>query len=1221
MNGPSTASPRRYSWLAHQPMQYKMLLVIGLLLGLLMLNSIVTLRSLSQESYNRHWTRHTYQVLLELGQTQRAAEWSEGSVRGYLLSPEPNGLAEVRQSLELLASDLAHLRSLTSDNALQQTRLDRIDTIAAGWRQSVLQQVIEPISRLSVADTTRSQVLAPIQGAFWAASNARIDDLSNGLKQMAATEHALLAQRNARLDENFTFTQEANAAFAALGLLLGFSVLSMTASIITRPLRQITDLMNRLARQERDVEIRGVERRDEIGEIARALEVFKQMVIQTHDRAWIKGRIAEIAHNLQETTTHRDFGATLTAWLGALLQAGVGLFYGYDENSQRLDLLGSYGLRLCNPASPNYVPGEGLVGQCAQSRQPIELDEVPPDYVAIDSGSGHAKPLYITILPVLLRDHLLGVFEVAGFHKLTPLQREMLDELLPTVALTLENLNRAITTQELLEQSREQANELRLSEVNLRQQQEALQTVNDNLHHKTLELEEQSQRLLASEEELRVQAEELQESNDELREKTHTLNEQTRTLQALQHETEQKAQELAQASRYKSEFLANMSHELRTPLNSLLILSHSLAENREGNLDAEQVESAQIIHGAGSSLLKLINDILDLSKIEAGKMELVLEDLPLTQFTRRLRRTFEHVARERSLGFTVSLDEGLPEAIHTDPTRLEQVINNLLSNAFKFTAKGSVQVDIGRPAEGQEIPDALADKLLLAIRVRDTGIGIPQDKQARVFNAFEQVDASTSRQYGGTGLGLSICRHMCALLGGELHLRSQPGEGSEFTLLLPERIEAAAATPTATATDREKAASLATPALQTPPSNGIPDDRERLAAGDATILIVEDDLAFARILAGMVRDKGYKVLHAADGESGFGLARRYRPLGILLDVMLPGMDGWAVIERLKEDPATQHIPVHFLSATGEVSRGLELGAVGFLTKPVSREAIEEAFERLQHFAAGRTRRLLVVEDDGGARYVVRNLLQHDQVEIDEAATAEQALEMIASTGYDCIVLDLGLPGLSGLELLEQLAQRGNVPPVVIYSGRELSHEENLQLRQYTDSIVIKGARSSDRLLDEVSLFLHSIRRPGGAPAAPEGDPPTDGELQGRRVLLVDDDMRNLFALSKVLRSWGLQVAMAQDGYKALQALDQEPLPELVLMDIMMPVMDGFEVIRAIRKQPRLAGLPVIALTAKAMRGDREQCLAAGANDYLSKPVDLDKLLSMIRVWLRGSIRA
>ncbi|WP_329741543.1 response regulator [Dyella sp. A6] len=1196
-----------------------MLLAIGLLLGLFMLDSTVTLHSLNQESYSRHWTQHTYRVLLELGQAQRAAEWSEGSVRGYLLSPEPNGLSEVRQSLALITSDLARLRSLTSDNALQQTRLDHIDTIASEWRQSVQQQVIDPISRLSVTAATRSQVLAPIQDAFWASSNTRIGNLSSDLEQMAATEHALLAKRDAQLDDNFRFTQLANGVFAVLGLLLGLAVLSMTASMITRPLRRITDLMNRLTRQERDVQIRGVERRDEIGEIARALEVFKQMVIQTHDRVWLKGRIAEIAHNLQETTTHRDFGTTLTAKLGPLLQAGVGLFYSYDENSQRLDLLGSYGLRLGSPASPNYVPGEGLVGQCAQSRQLIELDEVPPDYVAIDSGSGHARPGHITILPVLLRDHLLGVFEVAGFHKLTPLQREMLDELLPTVALTLENLNRAVTTQDLLEQSREQANELRLSGVTLRQQQDALRTVNDNLHHKTLELEEQSQRLLASEEELRVQAEELQESNDELREKSQALHEQTRTLQVLQQETEQKAQELAQASRYKSEFLANMSHELRTPLNSLLILSHSLAENREGNLDAEQVESAQIIHGAGSSLLKLINDILDLSKIEAGKMELVLEDLPLTQFTRRLRRTFEHVARERSLNFTVSLDESLPESIHTDPTRLEQVINNLLSNAFKFTAEGSVQVAIGRPTEGQEIPAALADKPLLAIRVRDTGIGIPQDKQARVFNAFEQVDASTSRQYGGTGLGLSICRQMCALLGGELHLRSQPGEGSEFTVLLPERIEAPAAT--ATTTDRETPAPLATPALQTPLSNGIPDDRERLAAGDEPILIVEDDLAFARILAGMVRDKGYKVLHAADGESGFGLARRYRPLGILLDVMLPGMDGWAVIERLKEDPATQHIPVHFLSATGEVSRGLELGAVGFLTKPVSREAIEEAFERLQHFAAGRTRRLLVVEDDGGARQVVRNLLRHDQVEIDEAGTAEQALEMIASTGYDCMVLDLGLPGLSGLELLERLAQRGNVPPVVIYSGRELSHEENLRLRQYTDSIVIKGARSPDRLLDEVSLFLHSIRRPGGAPAAPEGDPATDGELQGRRVLLVDDDMRNLFALSKVLRSWGLQVAMAQDGYKALQALDQEPLPELVLMDIMMPGMDGFEAIRAIREQPRLAALPVIALTAKAMRGDREQCLEAGANDYLSKPVDLDKLASMIRVWLRGSTPA
>jgi CheY-like chemotaxis protein/signal transduction histidine kinase len=699
-----------------------------------------------------------------------------------------------------------------------------------------------------------------------------------------------------------------------------------------------------------------------------------------------------------------------------------------------------------------------------------------------------------------------------------------------------------------------------------------------------------------------------------LRLKTDTLRQQKQQVETLQRETQQKAEELARASQYKSEFLANMSHELRTPLNSLLILSRSLADNREGNLDAEQIESARIIHDAGSSLLRLINDILDLSKIEAGKMELALMDFPLQNLARSLRRTFDHVAREKKLDYEISMAENLPTEIHTDPNRLEQIINNLLANAFKFTAKGSIRVHISRPADDLPLPEAMKGQSLLAISVKDSGIGIPADKLERIFNAFEQADSSTSRQFGGTGLGLSISRRMAELLGGDIVLRSEFGQGSEFVLLVPEHVSGERPT-TGTTPTVMHAPALRPVTRSLLPAEGVADDRERIAPGDSVILVVEDDPAFARILADIVRQKGHRMLHSLDGEEGLALARRYHPVGILLDVMLPGMDGWTVIERLKADPATRHIPVHFLSATDDASRGREMGAVGFLTKPVTREAINDAFERLLHFAKGRTRHLLVVDDDASARAAVRTLLNQDDVRIDEAASGEEALQKIADTGYDCIVLDLGLPGISGVELLEKLAHGGSIPPVVVYSGRELSREENLRIRQYTDSIVIKGARSPERLLDEVSLFLHSIRE-ATSPHSTSPSPTYDG-LSGHHVMLVDDDMRNLFALSKVLRGWGLHVSMAQDGQKALQQLEETNNVELVLMDIMMPGMDGYEVTRAIRAQPSLHHLPIIALTAKAMRGDREQCLEAGANDYLSKPIDLDKLASMMHVWLRG----
>jgi CheY-like chemotaxis protein len=685
-------------------------------------------------------------------------------------------------------------------------------------------------------------------------------------------------------------------------------------------------------------------------------------------------------------------------------------------------------------------------------------------------------------------------------------------------------------------------------------------------------------------------------------------------LEALQRETQQKAEEVARASQYKSEFLANMSHELRTPLNSLLILSRSLSDNREENLSNEQVESARIIHDSGSNLLRLINDILDLSKIEAGKMELDLADFPLNSMIRTLKRTFDHIAQEKQVGFSVEIDPTLPAVIRTDSPKLEQVINNLVGNAFKFTQQGTVTVHIGRPTTDLALPERLTGKSVIAIAVSDTGIGIPADKFQKIFNAFEQVDSGTSRQYGGTGLGLAISTRIAELLGGCIDLRSREGRGSTFTILLPEAAEATGVSAENASGTTEASYSRA-PVTSALLPETIEDDRDHLTPDDKVVLVVEDDPIFARILADMVHRKGYRVLAAAEGESALQLAQRYKPAGILLDVMLPGMDGWTVIERLKADNITRHIPVHFISAVDEAHRGREMGAVGFLTKPVSREAINGAFERLLHFAEGGTRHLLIVDDDDDSRAAVRTLLSDDGVTIDEAASAEQAQERIAHADYDCVVLDLGLPGMSGMELLEQLSSHGQIPPVVIYSGRDLSREENLKLRRYTDSIVVKGARAPERLLDEVSLFLHSVRHDRRHAAAAGQRTAIDDELRGRKILLVDDDMRNLFALSKVLREWGLNVTMAQDGQKALKALAENNDIELVLTDIMMPVMDGYETIKAIRAQPKHFKLPVIALTAKAMRGDREKCLEVGANDYLSKPIDIDKLSSMMRVWL------
>ena len=1208
-----TTDRTRNTWLADQPLQRKMMLAIGLLLGLFLLTSVVTLYTVRQQESNRHWAMHTYKVLLGLDRVQRAAQATQADARGYLLIPEAPQRAAFDAAVLDMDRQVAALRLLTADNPLQQSRLDTLQSLAARWLREINDNAIQPLSQLDLDDPATAGQRQRIQLAYMRQRSVRIDDLIAVLDEMAASENQLLATRNQRLDSTLSATKAINSVAILLGILLGCVVIRLTSRLVTRPLRRLSGLMTRLSHHDHDFEIRRLDRRDEIGDIARALQVFKQMSLDTESRSWIKNKVSDISHQLLQATTHKEFARWLTSELTPLCGAGVGLLYSYDDSRGRLDLLGSYGLRLSHRSADQYLPGEGLVGQCAIERKAIMLDQVPENYLHIDSGSGDALPRHLAILPVLYRDTLIGVLELAGFSAPSPLHQSLLDELLPIVGLALENLNRAIATSDLLLQTQEQADELRVSELVMRQQKEVLRDSNEALQAKTAELEEQSERLIASEEELRVQAEELHASNEELREKTDSLNQQKQVLVELQQETADKADELARASQYKSEFLANMSHELRTPLNSLLILSRSLADNDTGNLDAEQIESARIIHDAGTSLLHLINDILDLSKIEAGKMELLVDELPLADLTRRLQRTFGHVAEQKGLGFTLAIEPGLPAILRTDGSKLEQIVNNLLSNAFKFTSRGSVDLRIGRPDPGIAVPEALRGGPLLAISVSDTGIGIPADKFQQIFNAFEQVDAGTSRQFGGTGLGLAISRRMAQLLGGDIDLHSESGHGSRFTVLLPETPPATAAAGASEAQHPAPAPARAASPHLLPES--IEDDRHSLLPGQITILVVEDDPAFARILIDMIRRKGHRALAATDGEAGLQLARAYRPTGILLDVMLPSMDGWSVLDQLKADEATRAIPVHFISATDEGTRGLEHGAVGFLTKPVTRESITAAFERLLHFAEGRQRHLLIVDDEADSRTAVRSMLRAQDAQIDEAGSAEEALRLTARTRYDCIVLDLGLPGMSGLELLDALAQTpAGVPPVVVYSGRDLSAEENLLLRRHTDSIVVKGAQSPERLLDEVSLFLHSIKhapRRAEARAASAGD-----ELTGRRVLLVDDDMRNLFALSKVLRGWGLAVNLAQDGHKALKALDEGEPPELILMDIMMPLMDGYETMRAIRAQPRFASLPIIALTAKAMRGDRELCLQAGASDYLSKPVDIDKLSSMVRVWLQ-----
>ncbi len=1196
---------QKESWINNVPLLTKMLAAFGLVFLCFLAASVVSYRTSGQDDDARRREGVQIEVIRQVEDAIQSVRMQQIAIRNYLLGDGERHLQTMNQQAQRRDAALAAALVAAGTGPMAE-RLRRAQLQARDWDSSVA-SVLRP------AATT--QPLAAVDQLHALSNGGQGNGLAEALDEIYDAEVTQLLSDRGQMSDWIARAHRISLVLLVMGFLIIIGTLWMISRLVVKPINRLTDKMTRLSNDDLDVEIDNLQRKDEVGEMARAMDVFRRNSLAARDANWVKFGVGEVGAELQTAQTPDEYAQALVSQIAPRIDAPIGVFFAWDEKQQKLQLQGSYGFQRRKHLGLQYGLGDGLIGQAALERKRISVQQVPDEFFGVHSALGEAQPRHLLAVPLLLKGRLLGVFEFGTFGHFSATQEAFIDSVLPTVALGLDNIRRAEETQQLLDHTRAQAEELQRSQVALQTQEEELRATNEELQGKTVELEEQAQRLSASEEELRVQAEELQASNEELRQKTEVLNEQKDVLQVLQRETEFKAQELARASQYKTDFLANMSHELRTPLNSLLILSKELAENESGHLDVEEVEAAAVIHDSGSNLLRLINDILDLSKIEAGKMDVHREEVKVDAITREVTRHFRHMAMENRLEFSIDVDASMPEALVTDRSKLQQVLNNLLGNAFKFTREGSVTLRLAM-ADAAMLTriGAASDELHVALTVRDTGIGIPEERLESIFEAFEQVDSSTSRHYGGSGLGLAIARRLAQLLGGQLVVDSEQDKGSSFSLVLP--LLSAGLT-------NAMAASQAAGEYRPAPTPGparvataqlidwIPDDRHAIAAGETVILTVEDDPAFARILVDLIRRKGHRALAAADGESGLELARRYRPTGILLDVMLPGMDGWSVLQHLKHDPVTAAIPVHFISAVDEAAKGVALGAVGYLTKPVDRKALVAAFDHLLDVAGKIVRKLLLVDDDPDSRLALTRLLQADNVDIDQVASGEEALERIATHSYDCIVLDLNLGGISGIEFLEKAATLVAVPPVVIYSGQDLSREDSLKLRQYTDSIVIKGQRSPERLLDEVSLFLHSIGSRGA-----NATPSDDNNLGGRQVLLVDDDMRNLFALSKSLRARGMNVSMAQDGYKALQQLQENPSIELVLMDIMMPGMDGYETTREIRKLPEWNNLPIIAVTAKAMHGDRDKCLDAGANDYLTKPVDLDKLLSMMRVWLQ-----
>ncbi|MFC5460814.1 HAMP domain-containing protein [Massilia niabensis] len=944
--------------------------------------------------------------------------------------------------------------------------------------------------------------------------------------------------------------------------------------------------------------------KDNINEMIRNLKETTQKNAQ---QDWLKTNLARFTRLLQG---QRDLGAVtklILSELAPLVSAHHGVFYMMDsqEADARLRMIASYGYRSNRKLPTSFLPGEGLVGQCAVEKNRIWLTDVPRDYIVVSSGLGSAPPNNIVVLPILFEQQVKAVIEIASLDRFTETHLSFLDQLMESIGVVLNTIEANSRTESLLTQSQSLAQEL-------------------------------------------------QQTNQELAEKARLLSEQNIEVERKNREVEQaklaleeKATQLALSSKYKSEFLANMSHELRTPLNSLLILAQQLSDNPEGNLSGKQVEFAKTIHGSGSDLLTLINDILDLSKIESGTVTLDVSEYRFANLRNYVDRTFRHMAEAKHLGFQVDLAENLPTAVMTDTTRLQQVLKNLLSNAFKFTSHGQVALNISLVTSGwtADHPHLLHADAVLAFSVSDTGVGIPSDKLQLIFEAFQQADGSTARKYGGTGLGLSISRELARLLGGEIRVESTVNIGSTFTLYLPynragfinyeatrqpqpARLQAPAApapAPVVYTAAQVEESGVATIEVQAPASAGLVeyasmlDDRSLIAPGDPSVLIVEDDDRFAKTVLELAREKNFKGIVTHRGDSALSLARDYLPSAILLDIDLPDIDGFTVLDRLKRDPSTRHIPVHVVSALRERERALRQGAISFVNKPVDRDVLEEEFTRIQKFLVGGKRSLLVVEDDMAQRELIVNLIGDSDLNMVTVETGKAALEALDAQHFDCMVLDLTLPDISGFDLLDEIGTKPALRdlPIVIYTAQELSRKEVTKLKRYAKTIVIKDARSPERLLDETALFLH--RSHASLPELQrkmlEEIHALDGGLAGRKVLIVDDDLRNIFALSSLLERQQMQVLFAENGRDGIEVLEKDPTIEIVLMDIMMPEMDGYDTMRAIRRIPKFKSLPIITLTAKAMKGDRDKCIAAGASDYITKPVDVAQLLSLMRVWL------
>lgn len=1176
-----------------------LLLGYGVSLLLLLLSGIASFISITRLIEAQHLVEHTATVIKKVENIRLAVREGEAGQRGYLLTMNEEFLLPYRGANDRALNLASEIAVLTADNQAQQQVMDDLKDLIQE-RFAFMDFVIKRRLNNNVIDSTGLERGHQAQLKLWSLLN-----------EFEGRERRLLVERT-----------EATNAFAAATpvLIVVASLLALVVTVvsflrvnadfkerqqlqadlekrnfeISERIRVTEDITSRIASGDfsvraagRDAEVLGV-----LGpSLNKMAEALDRSFTDLADNEWQQAGIAELNKLMIGQRDLEQLTSRIIQYLTQYTGSGMGAFYlAVDEETMNLE--SSVNLNTLK-ARRRLKCGEGLAGQAAESREVLLLQPVDHAELTVDFSGGGYKPAGIIAVPILFDSKFKGVIELASLQPYSPIMVEFLTTAAYNIGMAINAAKDHLRLQELLHETQAQSEEL--------------QAQHSELENINAELEAQAEKLQASEEELRVQQEELQQANTELEERSKMLEEKNATILERNLEIQHKVDELAQSTRYKSEFLANMSHELRTPLNSILLLSRLLSENHDGNLNEEQIEFMTVIESSGKGLLTLIDEILDLSKIEAGKMELEWKEVQVKPLANELKSMFEPIARDKSLDFRIVISETTPETLETDKLRLEQVLRNLLSNALKFTREGSVALEI----EGED--DAIK------FTVRDTGIGIPADKQAIVFEAFKQADGSTRRNFGGTGLGLSISRQLATLLGGTITLSSTENVGSAFTLTLP----AKHGTQIQTISDE----AVKEIQVQTSPPDeyisevipsGIEDDRNSILEGDRVILIIEDDVLFAKALLDYTRSKGYKGVVGVRGDEGLPLALRFQPSGILLDVQLPVKSGWQVMEDLKGNVRTRPIPVHMMSSHEVRHQSLTQGAVDFINKPIAFERLGDIFEKIEQALSKSPKKVLIVEENPKHAQALALFLEGYKLSAEIKNNVSESIDALQKEEVDCVILDMGVPAQRSYELLEKIKNDESFDnlPIIVFTGQNLSPNEEAKLRQYADSIVVKTVNSYQRILDEVSLFLHLVEVGKGENGTRKKSMGTLTDvLRGKNILVADDDVRNIFSLSRSLENFGVNVISAIDGKDALKQLEEHPDIDLVLMDMMMPEMDGYQSTKIIRRNPKFRKLPIIAVTAKAMTGDREKCIAAGASDYITKPVDIDQLISLLRVWL------